>query len=158
MLEVSDEQKETIKKHNIRFSGFNTPKMGAFNGIEAWQGSSHPHIPDVELLNRKPYFNLLWIRFHNRYVRVNMYRDKDFGYYLYIHDSNEPKQKDGIILTDEPKAFNELYGIGKASLNKQHKKRADIILSLIQDRRVYYESNSVGDFVTAYFREVKLNK
>lgn len=158
MLEVSEEQKTLINNKKIRFSGFNTPKMGAFNGIEAWQGSSHPHIPDIDLLQRKPIYNLLFLRFHNRYVRFNLYYDVDFGYFLYVHDSNPPKKKDCIILTDEPAAFNEMYGIGLSSLNNRHKKVVSKIVSLMQDRRVYYESNSVGDFVTAYLKEVKLNK
>lgn len=158
MLEVSEEQKEKIKDKLIRFSGFNTPKMGAFNGIEAWQGSSHPHIPYLELLNKTPIYNLLFLRFHNRYVRFNLYKDADFGYYVYIHDSNPPRKKDCIVLTDQVLAFNEMYGIGEGSLNKKHKKRVQIIMSLKEDDRWYYESNSVGDFVTAYLKETRLNR
>lgn len=159
MLRVSDEQKQIIKQKKIRFSGFDTPKMGAFNGIEAWQGSSHPHIPYVELLqDNKPIFNLLWIKYRNRYIRLNLYKDKEFGYFVFAHYSNTPKYNDNIILTDEPMYKNEFYGLGTNCTSKHIKQLLCKIFTVINDKRLYFESNSVGDMYKSYIREISLNK
>lgn len=155
LLEVSEEQKEIIQKKKIRFSGFDTPKMAAFNGLEPWQGSSHPHIPDLDMLDKnKLIYNNIWIRHRNRYVRLNIYYDSEFGYYLFIHFSNEPRFEDGIVLTTEPSHFNETYGFGKACLNQTVISQLNKVVKLIHDRRVYYCSNLVGDLVLDYRKEV----
>lgn len=159
MLSVSDEQKKIIKDRKIRFSGFNTPKMGAFNGIESWQGSSHPHIPLIEMVSdTEPIYNLLWLRFRNRYVRFNIYYTKEYGFYIFVHNSLEPKFEDGVILTDEPQHFNEFYGLAESSMNEKVIKLMKLVKLIINDKRIYYESNSIGDMVQAYLKEVKLNR
>ena len=155
MLSISEEQKEKIKHNHIRFSGFNTPKMSTFNGIECWQGSSHPHIPYDELLKNEPFFNLVWIKHRNKYIRLNLYHDKQFGWYVYAHFSNKPKLEDGFILTTTPMAFNETYGYGTYCYNKKARKLLLKIWEVIKDHRIYFQSNSVGNLYTNYLRDIK---
>ena len=48
LIDLSLEKKNEINNRKIRFSGFNTPKMNAFNGLNPWQGEVWKHIPDNE--------------------------------------------------------------------------------------------------------------
>ena len=155
MLQISDKQKEVIKEKKIRFSGFNTPKMASFNGLQAWQGSSHPHIPYEELLNNTPIYNRIWIKHRNRYIRINIYKDCDFGYYLFLHFSNKPKKEDGIVCTTTPEHYNETYGFGEHCLNKNAKEKLKMFKEIMFDNRIYFSTNSVGDLFSDYKKEIR---
>ena len=155
MLQISDKQKEIIKAKKIRFSGFNTPKMASFNGLQAWQGSSHPHIPYEDLLNNTPIYNRIWIKHRNRYIRINIYKDCDFGYYLFLHFSNKPKKEDGIVCTTTPEHYNETYGFGEHCLNKNAKEKLKLFKEIMFDNRIYFSTNSVGDLFLDYKKEIR---
>lgn len=155
LLEVSEEQRENINKKKVRFSGFDTPKMAAFNGLRAWQGGIHPHIPDLNLLDKNNLIdNRIWIKHRNNFIRLNVYEDAKFGLYIFAHFSNEPKFEDGVILTTEPTHFNEVYGFGKYCMDPEIKQGLGKITNIINDRRLYFCSNLVGDLFTDYKKEV----
>lgn len=149
MLEISDKQNERISKKNLRFSGFNTPKMAAFNGLQAWQGSSYPHIPDEKMLKDEPFLSTVWLRHRNRYVRFKMYYTAENGYFIYCHFSEPPKKKDSIILTTDPIRCNEFYGFCENE-NEKSKKIGKFILDCLHNNRVYYSTNSVGELISDY--------
>lgn len=157
LMKVSDEHKEKITKKKIRFSGFNTPKMNAFNGLQEWQGDAHEHIPNDELLeNNKPIFNNIWVKHRNAYIRINVYNDNDFGLFVFLHYSNKPKFDDGIILTLEPSNNNEFYGLAEYAPVKL-KKLMTNIMSIIYSNRCYFSTNSVGELFSNYMHEYRVN-
>ena len=157
LMRVSDSHKEKIRKNKIRFSGFETPKMNAFNGLQEWQGNAHDHIPDNELLKNKPIMNNIWIRHRNAYIRLNVYNDVEFGYFVFMHYSNKPKFDDSIILTLKPSANNEFFGFAEYGPVKLKKCMMNIV-DIIGSKKVYFSTNSVGELFANYMSEHRLNK
>lgn len=155
MLDVSDKLQDNVLKRKIRFSGFDTPKMNAFNGFDVWAGNSHPHIPYEDWLDPAYLINnRIYIKHRNRYVQLNTYYNEYVGYYCYIHYANKPLLDDNIILTAYPEDKQELYGFGQFAPANLYKKLYNII-SLRDQRKWYYATNSVGELVQDYLQEIK---
>lgn len=157
LMRVSDSHKEKIVKNKIRFSGFETPKMNAFNGLQEWQGSAHEHIPDNDLLKNKPVIDNLWIHHRNAYIRIKVYDDTEFGYFIFMHYSNKPKFDDSVILSLKPESNNEFYGFAEYAPIKL-KKTMQKIIEIIGSRKIYFSTNSVGELFSNYYSEYKANK
>ena len=157
LMRVSDSHKEKIVKNKIRFSGFETPKMNAFNGLQEWQGSAHEHIPDNDLLKNKPIIDNLWIHHRNAYIRIKVYNDTEFGYFIFMHYSNKPKFDDSIILSLKPESNNEFYGFAEYAPIKL-KRTMQKIVEIIGSRKIYFSTNSVGELFSNYYSEYKTNK
>lgn len=157
LMRTSDAHKEKVKNKNIRFSGFDTPKMNAYNGLQEWQGESHEHIPYNELLDNTPILTGIWIFHRNRYIRLNVYYDNDFGYFVFMHYSNKPQKDDAIILTLTPNATNEFFGFGDYAPRKLNK-IMNKILEIIKSNRCYFATNSVGELFSNYSKEYRHNK
>lgn len=156
LLSQSDEHKENIKKKKIRFSGFNTPKMNAFNGLSEWQGKSYPHIQDNKMLEIKPKFNNFYIKHRTRFIKICLYYSKDYGYYAYLHYAPKPLYNDNIILTEFPEKF-ELFGFGEQAKNETVRQYCKAFLELWKSNRIYFYSNSVGTLFDDYATQIRLN-
>lgn len=155
LLPLSFEKKEEIKKKSLRFTGFNTPKMNAFNGLDAWQGTAHQHLPDENLLSSDNLItNRVYIHHRNRYMQLCCYTDDEFGEFVFVHYARKPKLDDNIILTLTPKSKYEFYGYGKFAPEYLREVLYAIIGQRIQNRW-YYASNSVGDIIEDYFKEME---
>lgn len=156
LVELSDTKKEENAKRKVRFSGFNTPKMNAFNGLSAWQGSSHPHIPYDEMLSEDiPKNCRIFIKHRGRYVQIVTYKSETYGTYCYLHYANEPKYNDNLILTISPIFSNEIYAFGKWLGDGKRKRILQFIAKLKESNKWYYASNSVGDLVEDFYRTVR---
>lgn len=156
LLDVSSEKRKEIKNKKIRFSGFNTPKMSAFNGLATWQGATHQHLQNEELLNKNNLItNRLYIHHRNRYVQLAYYIDEDnLGEFVFVHFANKPTYTDNIIISLTPTNKWEIFGFGKFA--PEHIR--DVLYKIIGMRtecRWYYASNSVGDLVDDYFKEME---
>lgn len=149
LLEISDKQISKITNKKVRFSGFNTPKMAAFNGVQAWQGSSYPHIPDERMLSIPPFMSTVWISHRGRFIRLEIYHDNEWGHYIFCHFSDKPKKNDAVIFTIAPQKANEFYGFGEAEPVKI-RKIGKFISDMMHNNRVYYSTNSVGELLSDY--------
>lgn len=151
---LSDKKKDEIKLKKVRFSGFNTPKMNAFNGIGAWSGLSHPHIPDNDMLhNDFLIYDRLYIKHRNRYVKVKVYQNDD-GLYTFCHYASKPLLDDNIILTLHPTKYGEIYGTGRYA-PKFLNDKISMIMNLKVQSLWYYATNSVGELIADYFKELR---
>lgn len=156
LLDLSKKKKEDQRNKNIRFFGFNTPKMNAFNGLASWQGSSHQHIDSDDLLIMdKLVTNRIYILHRNRYVQINLYFDDERGDYCFLHYSNPPQMDDNLILTLAPKSKNEIFGFGKFYPKKKVRDVLYRIVGMRTENKWYYSSNSVGDLIDDYFKEME---
>lgn len=154
LWEVSEEAKDIISKAKVRFSGFDTPKMNIFNGLGAWSGQVHPHIPSEEMLDAQYLvYNRVYIKHRGRYVQLVTYCN-NIGPYVYLHFANKPKMDDNIILCEYPEEVNEIYGVGNY-LPEKAKKRLFKIINLRNQHKWYYSSNKVGDLMDDYFKSIR---
>lgn len=156
LIDLSEEKKSEVRNRKIRFSGFSTPKMNAFNGLGAWEGQSHQHIPDVEMLN-DDYFvnNRVYIKHRNKYVQLNLYRDDKHGEYVFLHFCRPPKYEDNVVLTITPQRINEVYGYGKFIKKDKLRNYIYTLVELHTSNKWYYNTNSVGDLVDDYFNSIE---
>ena len=153
LMEQSELQKEKLRKKEIPFFGFNTPKAAQFIGISEWTSKEYQH-PDFYIDFEKCVFRRMYIFHRQRYIQLNLFYDEDHKKYIYLHFAREPLKKDNIILTLNPKTYCEFYGICEYEDNK---KVADIVrkfFRLRRENRWYYESNLIGEIVDDYIKLV----
>lgn len=154
LLDLSDNKKKEIEKRHIRFSGFRTPKMNAFNGLGAWSGNVQPHIPDEQMLLNDYLINeRIYIKHRGRYVKIKIYQNEDTNY-CFLHYANKPILKDNIVLCVEPLEYGELYGWGKYAPPFVKDKLIQII-GMREQNKWYYATNSVGELIEDYFNEIR---
>lgn len=155
LLDVSEKKKEETRNKKIRFSGFNTPKMNAFNGLASWQGTSHQHLHDEELLRAENLVtNRFYIKHRNRYAQICIYYDDEFGEFAFVHYSNEPKLNDNIVLTLTPQSKYEIFGFGKFCDVEHIRDVCYKVVGMRTQNKWYYATNSVGDLIDDYFKEM----
>lgn len=156
LFDISEEKIKNVLNRKIRFFGFDTPKMAAFNGLQAFAGNQWQHIPNDDLLDVKYLlYNRLFIYHRGRYVQICIYYNNNQEY-VFLHWANEPKHDDNIILTDSPDAQNRqhIYGFGKLCQNEHIRAKLSLIRSLREQKLWFYSSNSVGDLVYDYFKSI----
>lgn len=156
LLDISEEKKLDLANKRIRFSGFNTPKMAVFNGVQPWQGGSYKHITDFEMLdNYEPTRDRIYIKHRNRFVKLEIYENDKYGTYVFLHWAKEPKLKDSVILTEEPQAPNQFYGSGTRTRSKRINEVLTIIMNMHRDNQWYYENNRIGELIADYFKSIR---
>lgn len=160
LLAQSDEFKEKVKENKIHFFGFNTPKMSAFNGLQAWQSDAHQHllyndmIKDSKLIDNKSF-----IKHRNRYIRLDIYKHKDGQYFVFAHFNKVmPNMKKNCVFTLSPFDRNEFFGFGERSRYERVINRGHYLYDMIKANQIYFGTNSVGDLFQNYCTEYTKNK
>lgn len=155
LIDLNDNKKEEIKSNKIKFFGFNTPEMAQFNGTQVWAQTNYPQIPEIEMLKegtRK--FNKVYINHRGRFVQLELFYHKDYGYYVYLHWASEPEGTDNIIMTVEPIKKNEVFGFGRYSVSDRVRKCLGELNALRQDNRWYYLNNQIGAIVDDFIKNI----
>lgn len=157
LLDVSASKKENVLKRKIRFFGFDTPKMAAFNGLQAFAGNNWKHLDSDELL--QPEFlitNRIYIFHRGRWIQLSYYNNH-CQEYVFLHYASKPKYEDNYILCQYPDSNNKQMYYGFGELARSDKLRN--VLKRIKDLRYsnmwIYSSNSVGDLVSDYLQSVR---
>ena len=156
LFDISEGKRQDVLKRKIRFYGLDSPKMAAFNGLQAFAGNQWQHVPDDEMLDPKYLlYNRIYIFHRGRYIQICIYYNKKQEY-VFLHWSNKPLMDDNIILTASPDAQNRqhIYGFGKLYQNDNIRAKLSLIRSLREQKLWFYSSNSVGDLVHDYFKSI----
>lgn len=156
LFDISEGKRQDVLKRKIRFYGLDSPKMAAFNGLQAFAGNQWQHVPDDEMLDPKYLlYNRIYIFHRGRYIQICIYYNKKQEY-VFLHWANKPLMNDNIILTASPDAQNRqhIYGFGKLCQNDNIKAKLSLIRSLREQKLWFYSSNSVGDLVHDYFKSI----
>lgn len=157
LLDVSKQKKEDVLKRKVRFFGFNTPKMAAFNGLQAFAGHQWQHLEDDNFLN--PEFlqtNRIYIQHRGKWVQISYYYNGKQDY-VYLHYSQPPKYDDNLILCDLPRldSDNYIYGFGADHRKEKVRKLLGRIRRLRDLNAWYYSTNNVGDLVEDYLISIR---
>lgn len=156
LFDISEGKKQDVLKRKIRFYGLDSPKMAAFNGLQAFAGNQWQHIQDDEMLDPKyMLYNRIYIFHRGRYVQLAIYYNQKQEY-VFLHWANKPQLEDNIILTTSPDGQNKqhIYGFGKMCRNDKIRGKLNVIQSLKEQKLWFYSSNSVGDLVYDYFKSI----
>lgn len=157
LLDVSSNKKKDLLKRKIRFFGFNTPKMAAFNGLQAFAGHQWQHIEDDSNLNPKHLLtNRIYINHRGKWVQLSYYYN-NLQEYVYLHFSNAPRYDDNIILTTNPKLDKDeyVYGFGNTSRKNKEQEILGRIRKLRDMNLWFYSSNPVGDLIEDYLISIR---
>lgn len=157
LLDISPSRKQNLLKRKIRFFGLDSPKVAAFNGLQAFAGNSWQHMDDAEKLNPDLLiYNRIFIRHRNRYIQIRLYCNNS-AYYCYLNFSNKPRYNDNIILSSAPEAGNkqEIYGFGEYCQIEKVKNKLRFIKNLRIQDQWFYSTNAVGDLVYDYLKEIR---
>lgn len=157
LIDVNENKKTEVKKKKIKFSGFNTPEMAQFNGTQVWAQTSYPQIPEDDMFDPKcKIWDKLYIHHRNRYIQLDLYNKKEYGYYVYLHWANEPDEdKKCIILTMNPNSPREVYGYGRTNFSDKMFNVIKKYVMLKGENRWYYHNNQIGAIVDDYEKNTK---
>lgn len=156
LIDLNDNKKEEIKTNKIKFFGFNTPEMAQFNGTQVWAQTNYPQIPDVDMLRegKRKLKNRIYIYHRGRYIQLELFSHKLYGYYVFLHWASEPEYDDAVIMTIEPIKKNEIYGFGKYSLGDKVSKALSTLNKLRMGNRWYYLNNQIGAIVDDFIKNI----
>ena len=135
---------------NRLFAGFSKPELASITGESTWAVHCYQHIPPEDEM--KIIFNKLYIKYQNKFVRLDLVENERLGLCIYAHWATKVYH-DSIILTNEMQ-FDERYRYGNAGNTKIGK----ILDRMIKERKVYFSGNDVGNFVEDYFLSCDLYK
>lgn len=152
MLDQSEDLKNKVEKGLIHFFGFKTKKAAQFIGITEWSGKTYKHL-NFSIRNLRPLYNRIYIRHRNRYIQLELYKDK--AYFVFCHFSGAPRKDDSYILCLDPEDMHEVYGIGKFENNARIYDAIKKLWRLKMENRWYYASNYVGELVSDYEKNIE---
>lgn len=159
LLDVSEKKKNDVEKKKVRFFGFNTPKMAAFNGLQAFVTNQYQHIENDEILAPENLItNRIYIFHRGRYIQIGIYSSGQL--FAYIHFSSKPKYNDNIILTEypDPEDKMQIYGFGDYrdyNENERIKRKLKILRELRLENKFFYSTNEVGELLKDYLMSIK---
>lgn len=156
-VDLTVERKDTIRRKNIPFFGFNTPRAAQFTGTALWSSKDYLHLPDLDMI--KPEYKItdkLYIHHRDRWVQLDMYYNEDNGYYVFLHWAKEPRaEKTCLVLTLEPKLKREVYGLGRFSFSDKAFNVIKKYYCLREENRWYYLNNQIGAIIDDYMKNAK---
>ena len=153
LLELGEPQKKRLADRNIPFLGFTGKKAAPFTGSEAWGGKSYRH-PDFDLNYEYCHFRRCYVFHRGRYIQFDLFADDERGKYAFAHFANKPQLEDNVVFTLEPASRQDVYAFGKYEKNQNILKLCKLIVSLIQENRIYYASNRVGSLIDDYIKNI----
>lgn len=153
-LELSEKQKERIKRKDIPFLGFPSKKAAAFTGLEEWAGETYKHI-FFDLNYDECRFRRAYINHRGRYIQIDIFTNDMLGNFAFLHFANEPKFDDNLIFTIDPTRSTDIYGFGKYEKRERILKICKLIVNLLNENRFYYASNKVGSLTSDFIKNIK---
>lgn len=156
LIKFSEKISEKRIINNLEFFGFDNPKLNSIIGGEEWETYNYPHLPRKEreekrkcILNKGVYFKV-----YDDYLAIEFWESNVIGKYMFIRQQTNPPITDkSIVYTLEvPTKKNEIYGIGIG------KKLEKAIVSMYNQRRVFYNHNECGSQFEYYLNEINKRK
>ena len=136
------------KDNNNKYFGWRSNKLSTITGVGAiWEMSIYPRAPkgDYTILDRA------YIYYQERMVCREIRKADDDGHiYLFLYDSNAYIPQAHILYRSDPDfTYNSKvrYGLG-------YTKTDNVVKQLINNNRVCYANNSVGEFLRSYVRSI----
>jgi len=132
---------------NVRFFGFQNPKLSSVTGRGTWATETYPHIPDgkQEVLQNK-----VFIKMSEKYVKLKLVDDESIGVIVLVTPATQVYSDSIIMTVEDIKNKNEIYGTGRKTFLEAYWK-------LYCMNKFYYSRNSEGSFVKAYI-ELTMSK
>lgn len=147
---LTPDETEQRKAFNLRFFGFNNPKLAAITGKGTWATEHYPHIKarkdednETEIL-----YNRLFLYHNGKYCKLQIV-SCDIGLAVYVFPATKT-YNDSIILTSgEITDRRHIYGLGARGSG------IETVWRLYRANRFYYATNADGALVRAYIKAVK---
>ena len=130
MLSLTAKRLSQIENKQIRFFGFNTPKMAQFTGVATWQGFNYRQL-DFEPLSNDL---IAFIKHRNLFIAVNLVTGDGVAPHLFMTKFNEPRKDDIIVYTQEPIKLNE----------RLFEDAPQIIKKCVKNNQICFLSNDIG--------------
>lgn len=154
LAKLSEKAQEKRSFFNSLFLGFKNDKLGAITGGQLWALPEVPHIYRRDEDDKPEYIiRNLYIDADGDYLRCDLVEDKKTGIHLEVVPSLSRKIKDdAIILTcDPPTDPRELFLLGGKKRNIRN-----ILLTMINECKVYYATNEEGAIFKNYINKALL--
>lgn len=142
----SQQTKSALERLNSLFFGFQNKRLGSITGKD-WSIKPKPHIPKSTSEEVFYILNNLYVKSHEKYVRLDIVQHVDLGVCCYVHWASKTYD-DSIILTTEAITDKRYYyGLGPHNLQA-------LLAKLIAANKMYYASNDVAAFLAHYINSI----
>lgn len=145
-ISASNQRKTIRQKVNTLFYGFKNPGFASITG-ESWTIRQRPHIPESTSEEVFYIMRNIFIKSHEKYVRLEVVQHEKLGVCIYAVWAKQPKEDAVILTTDDIYDPRYKYGLGPRPLQL-------FLLKMFSANKVYYCTNDCGGFVTSYIKSI----
>lgn len=135
------------KKESNKYFAFNNPKLNMIkNG--AWELDLYPHLRQGQKINNIDIVFSFTIDFYNKKIQGDVIENDD-GYFLFFHYRTSDIRKNELV-------YSLNYDSGKynrKSFVYHYDRIDDKICDFFRKRKVFYQSNDIGEIVKNYLGE-----
>lgn len=140
------------KKRNLRFFGFDNPRLNSIIGGSEWETFAFPHTPKG--LKYTTICDTLYFDYADKYLQFKICKNDNIGIFAivqpYTGKRDYPQMRiyclDEIIMDKR-----KMYGLGYG------KKIDRLIEKLIKGKKVFYSTNTEGNLFNQYLKEINLS-
>ena len=152
-LSVAVEYCGTInkKKDSNKYFAFNNPRLNMItNG--AWELAIYPHLSQGQKINNNDIIFSFNVSFANKIVQGDVIENND-GYFLFFHYRTSEVKDNELLYTLN---YTTKPNVRKSFMYKTDKIDTNIC-KLFQIRKVFYQSNDIGEIIKNYLGECVKN-
>ena len=152
-LSVAVEYCGTInkKKDSNKYFAFNNPRLNMITS-GAWELAIYPHLSQGQKINNKDIIFSFNVSFANKTIQGDIIENND-GYFLFFHYRTSEVKDNELLYTLN---YTTKPNIRKSFLYKTDKIDNNIC-RLFQIRKVFYQSNDIGEIIKNYLGECVKN-
>lgn len=143
IIDLTQERRKERNFLNALFFGFKSPKLASVTGVGTWAFDNVPHIKHTENERLK---KVLFFIETVELLRVEMWKDKNKGYFLRITKATRTNENDKIF---HLATIGKYYGFGCFK---------KLVVKMYNENLIEYQNNEIGHIFKNYFDCVRINK
>lgn len=152
LINFESEITDKRRMRNLRFFGFENPRLNSIIGGSEWETFAFPHIPKG--LKYDILCDNLFFDYADKYLQFKICKNEEIGFFGVVvpYTGKRDYAEMRIYSLDEAIQDRRVhYGLGTG------KKIERIIERLLKGRRVYYSTNTEGNLFNQYLKEINVN-
>lgn len=152
LIKFEGEIAEKRRERNLRFFGFNNPRLNSIIGGNDWETFAFPHVPkglEYETIIKNIFFD-----YADKYLQFKICFNKDIGLFGLVSPYTGKRDYDEmrIYCLDDPVTdWRKKYGLGSGNKTER------LIERLLKSKRVFYATNTEGNLLNQYLKEINIS-
>lgn len=151
LIKFDNETTDKRKKRNLRFYGFDNPRLNSIIGGSEWETFAFPHIPKG--LKYNVICDNIFFEYAEKFLQFKICQNIEVGLFAlvlpYTGKTDYPRMR---IYTLDEAIFDKrmIYGLGTG------KRIERLIERLLKSKKVFYATNTEGNLLNQYLKEINV--